>query len=74
MIPHFLVRFILTFIQYYFVSDFFFCLKAALFGLLLKREYSETVHSTFVSCYISHKQKFTGSKPLFLLIKVDLDK
>ncbi len=69
----------LVFIQSYFVSDFSFCFKDAFFGLFNYSKENTGKYYVINLCFLLakfhiHKQKFTGSKPLFSLFKVDLDK
>ncbi len=69
----------LMFIQSYFVSDFSFCFKDAFFGLFNHSKENTGKYYVINLCFLLakfhiHKQKFTGSKPLFSLLKVDLDK
>jgi len=70
---------VLLFIQSYFISDFSFCFKDVFFGLF---DYSkENIGKYYIInlCFLLakfhiHKQKFTGSKPLFSLFRDDLDR
>ncbi len=69
----------LVFIQSYLVSDFSFCFKDAFFELFDYSKQNTGKYNVINLCFLLakfhiHKQKFTGSKPIFSLIKVDVDK
>ncbi len=69
---------LILFIQSYFVSDFSFCFKDAFFGLFNYSKENTGKYYVINLCFLLakfhiHKQKFTGSKPLFSLFKVELD-